>query len=449
MKQIFILKQRLSNVIKIATPIQGIRGLWDIPLYRNSIYLILSSGILAILGFIFWAVAARLYPVEGVGFASAAISAMALLALLSTLGLDYGLMRFLPSSDRKASEVMNSCFTVSSLASIAVSAIFLAGLHLWSPALLAIREHPTFFASFIVFTVASTLMTFVSRTFVAERRASFTLVQGLVFGLLRFVPLVFLATPFHTFGIFASWGLTMSLAVIICVFLILPRVRAGYRPLPSISKQVINEIIHFSFANYGANLLWAIPSLALPLMVVNRLGAEPNAYFYVGWATASVLFMIPVATSLSLFAEGSHNREGLARDTGRSLKLILIILVPAIILMFVLGDKILLLFGRAYSENAVRLLQILAISALPVGVNHLYFSIKRVEMKMKSVVVLSALIAVFTLALSWSLLPRMGVWGAGVAFLAAQGTVAIVVIPILFRRGRESVLSKVDYQLEK
>jgi len=74
-------------------------------------------------------------------------------------------------------------------------------------------------------------------------------------------------------------------------------------------------------------------------------------------------------------------------------------------------DKILLLFGKACSENATRLLQILALSALPLSINYTYFSMKRVEMQMRNVVGLSLLIAVVTLVLSYVLLPQIALVG--------------------------------------
>ena len=370
---------------------------------------------------------------EGVGLASAAISAMALLALLSTLGLDYGLIRFLPNAGAKAKDMINSSFIIGGAVAIVLSLIFLAGLPFWSPALVSIREHTVFFAAFVIFIVATIFQTFARQTFVAKRRTEFALWQGLIFGLLRFIPLVALAPFFQTFGIFASWGIAVSIAMLFSIFFLLPKIQAGYRPLPAISKAAINEMLHFSFANYAANIFWAIPTCILPLMVVNILGAEQNAYFYIGWAVGSILFIIPVAASFSLFAEGSYNQEKLDEDVRRSLKLTLLIIIPAIIIIFFLGDKILLLFGTAYSENATRLLQILAISALPLSLNYIYFGVRRVEMKMKSVIAMSVSIAIATLVLSYILLPRIGIIGAGIAWLASQGIAALVVVRTLWK----------------
>ena len=56
----------------------------------------------------------------------------------------------------------------------------------------------------------------------------------------------------------------------------------------------------------------------------------------------------------------------------------MLILVPVVLLMLLVGDKLLLLFGGLYSENATWLLRILALSALPLSINYIYFSIRAI-----------------------------------------------------------------------
>ena len=416
-----------------------IRKLLRVSLYRNAGYLMLASGVNSLAGFVFWAVAARLYPAEGVGLAAAAISAIGLLALLSTLGMDYGLIRFLPGSGDKAKNILNSCFTLSGLVSVALAVIFLSGLKLWSPALLRIQQNPVFFISFVIFALAAVYRVFAERTFIAGRRAGFALTQGLVFNLLRFIPLVALAPLFNVFGIFASWGIGLGLAVIVSIPFLIPRVQPGYRPAPKIDRKSIGNMMHFSFANYGANIFWAIPILCLPLMVVNLLGAEANAYFYVGWALGYLLVSIPVTVSFSLFAEGSHSEEQLGHNIDRSLRLLLV-LVPVIAIVFLAGERVLALFGSAYAENATTLLWVLAVSAIPVGLNHTYFTVKRVQKRMRGVIGLSAFIAVVTMVLSYLLLPRVGIIGAGIGWLIPQAIVAVAITPSLFRWRHQSVI---------
>lgn len=418
----------MSNVVGIATSKERLRQQLRDPLYGNALYLAINSATIALVGLLFWLVAARLYADEDVGLASAAISATMLLALLSTMGLDYGIIRFLPSSGEGSNAMINSCLTIAGLASIIITLIFIAGLGFWSSALLFLRQDPVFLYPFIAFTVASTLSMLLERTFVAKRRASFILAQGLIFNLLRLTLVILLAVFFAAFGIFASWGIGAMVALVIGILLFLPRAHGGYRPSPAIRRKVVDKMVHFSVANYIAALLWFAPTFILPLMVVNLVGAEANAYFYIAWAIANVLFAIPLGASFSLFAAGSYEEQRLIWDTRRSLNLSFFLLIPAIVLIFLIGDKLLILFAPAYEENATKLLWILAVSAVPVCVNVVYFGVKRVEMKMKSVIVFTAFIAIGTLALSRVLLPQMGIVGAGVAWLSSQGAVALVII---------------------
>ena len=72
------------------------------PLYKNSFFIMLTSISNAGFGFFFWMLAAKLYPKKDVGIATALISSMALLVLLSRLGLDQSLIRFFPERDKSS-----------------------------------------------------------------------------------------------------------------------------------------------------------------------------------------------------------------------------------------------------------------------------------------------------------------------------------------------------------
>ncbi len=411
------------------------KQLLGISLYHNALYLIIAHLAVPLTGFAFWVIAARFYSSEDVGLASATIAAMTLLATLSTLGLEFGVIRFLPHSGPNANRMVNSCFIIVSLASIIFCGIFLAGIGVWSPALLFLWQNPIYLATFVVFTITYALSTIIANTFIAQRRTGFYLAHSLILSMFRLPLSVLLAIFFHTFGVFASWGLSLLVAFLISILFFLPRTQPGYRPFPTVSRSTVNEMMHFSSANYIANLFWVVPGLILPIMVLNILGAELNAYFFIAWAIGSVLATIPLATSMSLFAEGSYDEQRLGADTWRSLKLTFLIIVPAAILILIIADKLLLLFGASYSEEGTMLLRILVVSAFPIAINYIYLSMKRVEKKLAVLIELSAFIAMATLALSYVLLPRMGINGVGIAWLGSQGVVAVgIVISFLLRR---------------
>jgi O-antigen/teichoic acid export membrane protein len=426
----------IVEVVTTATSKERLKQLWDIPLYSNASYLLASFVTSALLGFAFWIVVARFYSPEDVGLASAVITAVGLVASFSHLGLGMGLIKFLSHSSKNANSMINTVFTIGTLTSIAATLIFIAGLSFWSPALLFIRENPVYLAAFVIFTIVATLLTLTGQTFIAERRAGFALAQGLTHNLLKLALVILLAAFFHSFGIFASWGISLCVVLLLCFFLFLPRVHPGYHIIFTVNKEAVNDMLHFSFANYIGGLFWSGPSLILPIMVVNLLGAEPNAYFYIAWTVASVFTTIPSAISASLFAEGSYDEGKLGLNIRRTLKMVFLVLIPLVVLILVVADKVLLAFGGYYSANATTLLRILAISALPLAINVVYLDVKRVQGKLKVIVGLTASVVAVTIGLTYLLLPRMGINGAGIAWLVSQGIITLVIIASSLKKRR-------------
>jgi len=61
-------------------------------LYKNSIYLMLSTAVMAFFGFFFWIINARLFKPEQVGIATTLISVLTLISTFSILGLGNSLI---------------------------------------------------------------------------------------------------------------------------------------------------------------------------------------------------------------------------------------------------------------------------------------------------------------------------------------------------------------------
>jgi O-antigen/teichoic acid export membrane protein len=223
------------------------------------------------------------------------------------------------------------------------------------------------------------------------------------------------------------------------MFFFLPRAQSGYRFFFTVRKQVVKDMVRFAFANYVSAFLWGAPAVVFPIMVLNLLGAESNAYFYIAWAIGSVLTIVPNDVSTSLFAEGSYDETQLRSNIKRSLKMVFIILVPSVILVMLIADKLLLLFGGDYSQNATFLLRILALATLPLAINIIYMGIKRVQRDLKSILGLTTFVAVVALGLAFVLVPDVGIKGAGIAWLAGQSCAALVIIINWLRRWRKIV----------
>jgi len=379
------------------------------------------------LGFFFWMVVARFYTEAEVGLGAAIISAMSFLAMLSRLGFGAALIRFLPKAEKPV-DIINSCFTLSGMVALTLAAIFMAGLNLWSPAIGFITENLIFAIAFAVFVLLWALSGLTDYIFVAKRRAEFVLSKGALFSLLKIPIPILLVLFFHAFGIAASWGIAVGVAVAVSLFFFLPRVQSHYRPVPKLSVGAISNMWRYSTGNYLASLFATAPTLILPIMVVNLIGAAYNAYFYVAWMIAGLLFAIPFAVSQSLFAEGAHFEDKLAVNVGRAFKLIFSLLVPAALLLWLLGNWLLSLFGEGYALNGLMLLHILVLSSLFIGVNHVYNSILRVEGRIRELALIFGFTAAAVLLGSYFVLPKTGIIGIGYVWLATQGLVTLYVL---------------------
>jgi len=402
---------------------------WRSPLHRDSLFLMTANVASAAFGFLFWTAAARLYRPQEVGLVAAVISAVGLLAMLSGMGLDYALVRFLPGTERPK-EIINSCLTIGSTVALLIGAVFLAGLGLWSPAMMPVRTNLMYGASFLVAVVATTAVGFMAAVYLSRKNARLVFGQSLVFGTGKVVAVILFAVAgAGAAGLLGAWVVGLVAAVGVGLAFFLPRGETGgFKFRPVVVREVVNDMTHFASTNYVSAVFWSAPTSLLPILITNVAGAEANAYYYVASSVSGLLAMIPMAVSMSLFAHGSRDATDFTRSAIASARFSLLLLVPAIGGIFLIGGKVLLIFGRAYSDAGTRLLWILALSTLPLAVNYLYFGVRRVQQRMAGVVASAVWVLIATLGLSVVLLPRVGLLGAGIAWFAAQASLAAAIL---------------------
>lgn len=108
-------------------------------------------------------------------------------------------------------------------------------------------------------------------------------------------------------------------------------------------------------------------------------GAKFSAYFYLDMIIASLLYIIPMATSQSLFAEGSYSERDLKIQLKKAIKIISLFLVPVTLLTFLFGNYILLAFGKKYSDEGFILLKFFSISGIFISIKAIGVAILNVK----------------------------------------------------------------------
>ncbi|HEU4759244.1 MAG TPA: lipopolysaccharide biosynthesis protein [Dehalococcoidia bacterium] len=394
------------------------------PLYANAFYVWVNQAGTGLAGFLFWALAARLYNADEVGRGAAAFGILTLLSVVSTLGLGLALIRFYPEVGAGGTRLINLVLTASAAAAILTAGLFLAGVALWAPKLDFLLANPFYALSFVVFVIVATLTTIQVQAFIALRQGRYILFQVLCVQLSR---LALAAVLVGAFGLVAAGGVAFLLGGL-ASFVFLARALPGYRPAPVVDPRGVLKLMPFSLTNYLANFFIMAPALLVPAMVVNIIGSTQGAYFYAAWFIGYLPISFSTSLGTSLFAEGSHAPRALGALSRRAVTSALLIAAVAAILLLALAHQILLAFGSDYAREGANVLRIMALSSLPGAVVNVYLGTLRVLKRGRELVLVTGLSAVATLVLAAVLARSVGMEGAAAAAALGQVVGLLVVL---------------------
>jgi O-antigen/teichoic acid export membrane protein len=96
------------------------------------------------------------------------------------------------------------------------------------------------------------------------------------------------------------------------------------------------------------------------------------------------------------------------------------ILVPCVVGVLIFGGALLSAFGQAYEHHALGLLRIVLLASIPDAVTNVYVSVLRVRGRLAVAAALNLGMGSGIIALSWALLPVLGINAVGWAFLSMQ-----------------------------
>ncbi|BCL80614.1 amino acid adenylation domain-containing protein [Ktedonobacteria bacterium brp13] len=398
------------------------------PLYKNSIFNMASTFILGGLGFVFWIIIARLYKTEDVGIATTLISIMTLLNNLTVMGLNSSLNRYLPKSTDK-NELISSSFVIVTLVTFAASIIFLLELHIFSPQLLFLQSNFFYLISFILFVIFYSWNMLVESTFMALRAAGNILIKNTIISCLKIV-IPFALVAFGAYGIFASTASAFAFGVLFSLTILVFRFKI--RLSISVNVSLLKETLSYSFANYLVSFMFNMPSLVLPIIILNVLSAKYAAYYYIASMIQSILLVIPVATAQALLTEGSYNEAELKKHVKKAMVTISAILIPATAIIVFAGNILLQFFGKSYASEAFQFLQLYSISTIFTALLLIANAIMNVKHQIKLLVVLNVLIALLTLFLSYAFISNK-LLGIGWGWLIGQVIAGLIAITFIVR----------------
>ncbi len=383
---------------------------------RNSMWLLLNTGLQAGLGFVFWILAAHVFTTPAVGRATSLLSATTLIAYVALLGIGTTLIRYLPTSDHR-----NTLITAGLLLVGSFSALLALGYALAAPAFassIAFLAHRTLFVVGFVFMGTATAINLVTdAVFIAFRRAGVNaLVDGGIGGVTRLL-LIPVAAGSGAYGLYCASVGGFAAAAIASIILIWTQLHV--RPRLGGAVAVMRPLLRFSGANYLGGVFTLAPAFVVPLIVLARLGASAAAYYYVAFQLANLVFAAGYAVSQSFLAEGAHGEEELRILTRRAARILAVLTLPACLVVAVGAPMLLDLFGPSYSRHGTDVLVLMALAAIPVAALNWLVTILRLVRQLVAVAVSNGVYAVVICGLTWALAPH-GLSLVGVAWLVGS-----------------------------
>lgn len=329
-------------------------------LFRNSVYLMMTTGVMGMFGIAFWFVSTHVFSPDQIGLGTTIVSSMSLISLVSLLGFNTTFVRFLPTSKNRNEDINTGSLLVI-IASTILSIVYILCIPFFSPKLAIIHDNTWYAIGFVILTILASVNTLTDSIFIAYRSAQYNLItDGFIISTAKlFLPFVFVGLG--AYGVFAASGFATSIGMIASVAFLF--YKFDYRPKLAIHMPTLQKVLRYSSSNYIASLISMFPTFIVPIIIINHLGAEPAAYYYMAFMLMNMLYSISGSVTQSLFAEGSHDAKKLHDLLKRSLVILATIMVPAGIVAALFGPLVLQFFGKSYGAGGSNVIIILALAA--------------------------------------------------------------------------------------
>jgi O-antigen/teichoic acid export membrane protein len=407
-----------------------VRRHWDVLGSAGS--LVATTGVASLLGFVYWALAARLFPQRAVGYGSAAISAMTLLGTIGMLGLGTVLIGELPRRRDRARLV-----SAALLASAAGSALLGFGFAVISPHISRHFGHISGSAGQAALFTAGVCLTGASLVFdqatIGLLRGGMQLARNAAFAAAKLAVLPATALVLHDrfgVGITASWvaGLAASM-LLVAVWLRI----TGTHVLPRPDWGVLRGLGRTAAAHSWLNLAITVPRSLIPVLVTVIVSPSANAAFYAAWTLSGFLYIVPTHLSTVLFAVASADPQVIARKLRFTLGLSALLGLAGMIVLGAGAHFALSLFGPGYARAATVPLLLLVAGYVPTVPKLHYIAVCRAQGRITRAAAVLTVAAVAEVAASAAGGATAGLNGLSAALLGVFCLEGMVTAPSVAR----------------
>jgi O-antigen/teichoic acid export membrane protein len=394
----------------------------------------ISSGGAAVIGVVYWAVAAHMAPTASVGRASAEVAAMLLLANLAQLSYGSLFERFLPVAGHLTRAFVKRAYVTCTILGFFLAIAYLAlglGRQFVSPTL-------GWRALFVVAVVLWTIFALQDSVLIGLRASRWVAVENIAYALakLALLPAFILITPSD--GIFLAWTAPVVLTIIAVTWYLFNRRIPDHMSSTKSAEELpsTRDLILLAGAQY-ASLLSAVfmPSL-LTLIVIQRLGAVAVAHFVLPTMISGGLGLFSWNIVRSFLVEASHEPEALRHHANSAIRALAVVLLPSVAIGYIFAPNFLRIFGTAYSADGTALMRMLLLSLLGSAVMVFYSSFAWLDKRVWWMTARNLASSLIQLGVVYALIDRQGINAIGIAALVNSVITLVIFLPVSIRRYR-------------
>jgi O-antigen/teichoic acid export membrane protein len=401
-------------------------------LLRNAGSLLATTGVTSALGFVFWAVAARLFSQQAVGYSSAAVSAMTLLGTVGMFGLGTVLIGELPRRNPRAG-LVSAALLASGMGSLVLGLGFVVVAPFLSPRFGNIVGTPAQAVLFMVGVAATGLTMVFDQATIGLMRGGLQLSRNIVFAVAKLLALpIFAIIMPDEFGTSITFCWAAGIAVSLAPVGIWLRF-TGTPVLRWPEWSVLRGLGRTAMAHNWLNLAITVPIPLIPVLVAVTVSPSANAAFYAAWMLANFLYIVPSHLSTVLFAVAAVDPRAVARKLRFTLRLSFLIGIPGMAALGLGAHFVLSMFGAGYVRAAAVPLWLLVIGYLPSIPRAQYIAVSRAVGKIPraaAVMTTTTALKVIAVVLGGE---SGGLVGLSLALLAASLIEGLVTTPAVVR----------------
>jgi O-antigen/teichoic acid export membrane protein len=380
----------------------------------GSAWALLSVGVAAVSGALFWLVAARLHPGVEVGRASALFTSVLFVNYATGMGLQVAVARYAADRSDDSAVMFLLCALYTFATSVTGGVVYLALAHPRAAQPLT-AHHIVGPIGFALLVAGSSLAQLVEIRLMALRRWALLVGRVAVLGAVR-LPLLWIKG--------AGDG-----SVLLFIFAIAPVALSGYVLAPGLwlrgsrgprrRPPFLASALRFSMVNYLSTLALQAPAFVVPVIVLLNVSAVTNANFYVAWSVASIVFLIPATIGQVLLVEAG--RPG--SDVDAQFRRALLAAVSLMALTFVVGalasSLVTSLYGPTYQQASAVLPGLLA-AGVPWAITSVCLAEVRVRHDSLVTILITVVLAVAVVVPASFLVPNGGLRAAEGAWLGGH-----------------------------